>query len=129
MILLITRDRYSSGNRWSLILSQYIFHLFRLFFPLDVHSYALSVVFFLPIASSCNAYCLHLRVERPQRGCSFIHPFDEPSFIHSFNTFVPRGDTGLLSQRLGTSLTVLYNMISLDMYLDFLSTPAKDEKA
>lgn len=40
-----------------------------------------------------------LRPRRRRADCSFIHPFDGRSFIHSFNTFVPRGDTGLLSQR------------------------------
>jgi len=39
-----------------------------------------------------------LHPRRPSYDRSFIHLLGWRSFIHSFNTFVPRGDTGLVSQ-------------------------------
>lgn len=115
-------SRYSERSLL-FILPQYFFHLLRLAFPPtftpDIFSAVIS--FFLSVVSPFD-------VSRPRLSCeratahSFTHSAGVHSFIHSFNTFVPRGDTGLLSpdaSRLGTSLTVLCNVIGLNTCFDF----------
>lgn len=138
ILLFITRNRYSSGHRWSFLNTFFIPFVFLSLRPLTRRDATDSFPCSLSMRRRFSLSCFILHVTRLVLASSCwatatAHSFTHSASLHSFIrlTLLCHAEIRVFCRsatRLGTSLTVLYNMISLDTYLSFLPTPIKDKK-